>query len=155
MAKLLHWTATLGLMIVAATSGARADEAPPLREIFVPFADLHVILSADAQRVFMSRQEYETLAAEAKKSTAPHVKKQPAAVLSADYAATMEEHRARLLGTLAVMAPDENVSAVDLDLSGVALRWATLDGKPAALGRNPAGLPVLFVRGAGRHELKL
>lgn len=155
MAKLLRITATLGLMIAGVIASVRADETPPLREIFVPFADLHVILAADAQRVFMSRQEYETLAAEAKKAAAPHEKKQPAAVLSADYAATIEEHRARLLGTLAVIAPDENVSAVDLDLSGVALRSATLDGKPAPLGRNPAGLPVLFVRGAGRHELKL
>ena len=51
--------------------------------------------------------------------------------------------------------PNDALSAVELDLSGVALRSATLDGKPAALGRNPAGMPVLFVSGAGRHELKL
>ena len=154
MPKLLGITATFGLMAAWFAASALADE-PPLREIFVPFADLHVLLAADEQRVFMSRQEYETLAAQAKKAAAPHEKKQPAAVLSADYTATIEENRARLLGALVVIAPDENVSAVDLDLSGIALRSATLDDKPAALGRNPAGLPVLFVRGAGRHELKL
>jgi hypothetical protein len=155
IARLFSVTATLGLMAAWFASSAGADEPSPLREIFVPFADLHVILAADAQRVFMSRQEYETLAAQAKKATALERKTQPSALLSADYTATIEEHRARLLGTLVVVAPDDKVSAVDLDLSGIALRLATLDGKPAALGRNPNGLPVLFVRGAGRHELKL
>ena len=59
MPKLLGITATFGLAIfglIAAwfAAGALADE-PPLREIFVPFADLHVLLAGDDQRAFMSR----------------------------------------------------------------------------------------------------
>jgi hypothetical protein len=147
------------LFAAAAARAADPVSVPPTdepqREIFVPFADLHVILSADIQRVFVTREEYEALAAKAKQASRPDEPKQPAAVLSADYVATIEENRARLVGTLVVAAPDDSLSAVDLDLSGVALRSATLDDKPAALGRNPAGWPVLFVSGAGRHELKL
>jgi hypothetical protein len=130
-------------------------DAEPEREIFVPFADLHLILSAGVERVFVTRAEYETLAAQARAAAKPTPATQPAAVLSADYQGTIEENRARLLGTLVVTAPDDALNVVELDLSGVALRSATLDGQAAVLGRNPAGVPVLFVRGAGRHELKL
>ncbi len=105
--------------------------------------------------MLLTRDEYEVLAAKARAVTRPTDPTQPAAVLSADYAATVEENRARLLGTIVVSAPDEDLSAVELDLSGVAVRSATLDGQPAAIGRNAAGVPVLFLSGAGRHELKL
>ncbi len=150
----------LAMLIVADARAADAvaaspNDERPQREIFVPFEDLHVILSGDVQRVFVTREEYEALAAKAKQAARPEEHKQPAAVLSADYTATIEETRARLVGMLVVAAPDDALSAVELDLSGVALRSATLDDKPAALGRNPAGSPVLFVSGAGRHSLKL
>ncbi len=130
-------------------------EEVPQREIFVPIADLHVILLSDVQRVFLTRGEYEALAAKARAAARPADPTLPAAVLSADYAATVEENRVRLLGTIVVSAPNDSLSEVELDLSGVALRSAILDGQPAALGRNPAGVPVLFVGGAGRHELKV
>ena len=112
-------------------------EEAPQREIFVPFNDLHVILSGDVQRVFVTREEYEALAAKAKKASRPDEPVQPAAVLSADYVATIEENRARLLGTLVVTAPGDALSAVELDLSGVALRSATLDDKPARARPQP------------------
>ncbi len=148
----------LVLAFLATTAIGRAEEhvpEPAVREIFVPFADLHVILAGEIERVFMSREEYEALVEKAKQATKPAETTQPAAVLSADYTATIEENRARIVGNLVVTAPDDNLSAVELDLSGVALRSATLDERPAPLGRNPAGLPVLFVSGAGRHELRL
>ena len=154
--------ACIAIRFVASARAADTDSPanePPLREIFVPFEDLHVILSSDVQRAFLTREEYETLMAKAKKSVRPQEHEQPAAVLSADYTATIEENRARFAGTLIVETPgiitDDALNAVPLDLSGVALRSATLDGKPASLGRNPAGMPVLFVSGGGRHELKL
>ena len=51
------------------SNAASADETPQ-REIFVPFEDLHVILSGDTQRVFVTREEYESLAAKAAKMLA-------------------------------------------------------------------------------------
>ena len=41
------------------------------------------------------------------------------------------------------------------DLGGVGVIGATLDGQPAALGREPNGKPVLFVEGRGTRELRL
>ena len=38
----------------------------PLREIFVPFEDLNVILESQTQRVFLTRQEYDALVEKAK-----------------------------------------------------------------------------------------
>ena len=121
----------------------------------MPIGDLRVILLSDIQRVFVTRAEYETLAAQARAAAKTSDPTRPAAVLSADYVANVEENRARIMGTLVVTAPDDQLSAIELDLSGVALRSATLDGQPASLGRNPAGAAVLFVRGAGRHTLKV
>ena len=40
-------------------------------------------------------------------------------------------------------------------MSGVTLRTATLDGRPAPLGRDAQGMPTLFVQGRGRHELQV
>jgi hypothetical protein len=143
------------VLFVAVGRGESPQPVTIQREIFVPFSDLHVILAGDAQRVFMSREEYETLAAKAKLAATPQKSLQPAAVLSADYSATIEDNRARISGTLIVAVPDEQLHAINLDLSGVALQSANLDDKPAALGRNAAGMPVLFVSGAGRHTLQL
>ena len=42
-----------------------------------------------------------------------------------------------------------------LDLSGVGVRSATLEGQPASLGRSPEGKIVLFLEGQKVHELHL
>ena len=87
----------------AAPAAAVGDEAPQ-REIFVPLADLHTILLADVQRVFITRQQYEDLAAKARAVSPPTAATPPAAVLSADYSATIKDNRAQLLGTIIVTA---------------------------------------------------
>ncbi len=79
---------------LAADAVVSPTDGPPQREIFVPFDDLHVILSSDVQRVFVTREEYDALAAKAKLAARPEAVEQPAAVLSADYVATIEENRA-------------------------------------------------------------
>ena len=49
-------------------AAARQDPNQPLREIFVPFEDLNVILENDKQRVFLTRQEYDDLVKQARPS---------------------------------------------------------------------------------------
>ena len=130
----------------------------PKREIFVPLADLSAILLADVERVFVTRAEYEALEAKALAAARPAESTQPAAVLSAQYKASIEENRARLAGHDASQyrRPDEALSARRVGPGRASpCGSATLDDRPAALGRNAAGVPVLFVSGAGRHELKL
>jgi hypothetical protein len=134
---------------------AQAPPAPEkIREIFVPFEDLNVILESDAQRAFLTRQEYEELIA---KAAAKPVVKVPlsAAVVAAQYTARLEEARALIDGKLQVDLLEDGLFAVPLELGGVGIRSALLDGKPAPLSRNEQGQVVLFVQGAGKHELVL
>ena len=76
-------------VLVLLANIAPAPAAPPptkqpevVREIFVPFEDLNVILESDVRRVFMKRQQYEEMLARVRSSPGepPPVK---AVVLSA------------------------------------------------------------------------
>ncbi|MGI8978529.1 MAG: hypothetical protein ACR2FY_04845 [Pirellulaceae bacterium] len=129
-------------------------QEPPIREIFVPFEDLNIILESDNQRVFLSRKEYDELVAKAVSKPdvkAPH----SAAVLAATYDGKLEDGRATIQGTIELEVLNDGVQAIPLDLANVGIRSALLDGKPAALGRNEQGQVILFVEGKGKHELKL
>ncbi|MFH1921372.1 MAG: hypothetical protein ABIP48_16025, partial [Planctomycetota bacterium] len=143
-----------------AAPGARGIEtdgdnrAPMVREIFVPFEELDVLLEDQPERVLLSREEYEELLVKAKvvpESRAPLA----AVLLSADYVATVEPDRALVTGTLGIEVLEEGLHAVSLDISGVGLRRAALDAKPAAIGQAENGSLTLFVEGEGRHELVL
>ncbi len=147
------------VLLALSTTGQAVAQAPKkpelVREIFVPFDDLNVLLEGDVQRVFLTREQYEELLAQAKKTDpekpAPHA----ALILSAAYEATIEDQRARLLGILDLEVLADGLQAVPLELSGVGLRAARLDDREAAIGRNEQGQAVLFVTGPGRFRLTL
>jgi hypothetical protein len=127
---------------------------PVVREIFVPFEDLEALLEGQPRRVLLPRDEYEELlqkAAKEPKSKAPR----KAILITGNYSVIVEEERARLVGKLVVDVLEEGLFAVPLDLAGVGLRSATLDGKSAPIGRDDSGKLTLFVEGTGRHELVL
>ena len=67
----------------------------------------------------------------------------------------LKERRAQISGTLSIEVLEDGLHALTLDLSGVGLRRASLDGQTASIGRGPDGKPVLFVQGKGRHTLAL
>ena len=153
------------LIAIATVAGAfaqtnlRAAEpvAPPpptVRELYVPFDDLNVLLENQPHRVLLSREEYEDLLAKAKikTDTPPPVR---AAILSADYQVTVEQERARIVGRLKVDVIDDALQMVGLDLAGVGFRSVRLDGKDAAVGKTADGRVVLFVEKKGVHELEL
>ena len=125
-----------------------------VRELFVPFEDLSVLLQRQPQRVLLSRAEYEELVRKAKKSPEKQVP-YAAVLVSADYTAAIQQQRARLTGTLTVDVLEDGLHAVPLELAGVGLHSAKLDGKDAAIGRADDGHLSLFVEGVGRHELVL
>jgi hypothetical protein len=137
-------------------AGRSAPEPPEvIREIFVPFEDLNVLLEGDVRRVFLTREQYDELLAKAKKVTpdspAPHA----AIVLSAEYDAVIEDNRARLTGVLELEVLADGLQAIPLELSGVGLYAARLDDGQAAIGRNDCGQAVLLVTGPGRFRLTL
>ena len=132
------------LCLLAFTSSAPAQDK--VREIFVPFEDLNVILQSDAQRVFLTREDYEALLA---KAASKPVVKVPlsATVVAAQYTARLEEGRALIDGKLQLDLLEDGLFTIPLDIGGVGIRSATLDGKPAPLARNDQGQVVLFVQG--------
>ncbi len=149
-----------GLAMALAAFSALAGEEPPerrpplVRELYVPFADLSVLLENQPRRVLLERAEYEELLAKAKK--APEEKAPRAwAVLSADTRIDVAEDRANFTCTLDLEVLEQGLHAVPLSVAGVGLREATLGGKPASVGAGKDGRLVLFVEGRARHTLSL
>jgi hypothetical protein len=126
----------------------------PLREIFVPFEDLNIILESDKQRVFLTRQEYDDLVKQAKakpQSPAPH----KILLSSAEYDGQLQDGRALISGQLTVEVLEDGLFALPLELGGVGIRAATLDGKPAPLSKNENHQPIVLIQGKGTHKLTL
>ena len=132
------------------------DEEPVVktREIFVPDPDLKVILDSGPHRVLLSREQYDELVKKAKKSPQKHVP-HPAVVVSSDYNFSVEEGRARIHGTLVIDVLGDGLHAVPLDFDRVGLLAATLDDRPAPIGRAADGQLNLLVSGLGQHHLTL
>jgi hypothetical protein len=126
----------------------------PIREIFVPFEDLNVILDNDHQRVFLTREEYEELIKQGKsklQKPAPH----KVALIAAQYQGELLEGRALIRGDLTIEVLQEGLFALPLDLAGVGIRSASLDGSPAPLFSDASQRPTLLVRGTGLHKLEI
>ena len=133
-----------------------ADEPPTTtREIFVPVADLKVLLESEPHRVLLSRQEYDDLLKKASTRTPEKHVPHPVVIVSSDYDITVEEGRAKLHGTIAIDVLDDGLHALPLDFGGVGLLAAKLDEKPAAIGFAADGRLNLLVSGQGRHQLAL
>src|SRR5262249_20715561 len=101
-----------------------------------------------------TREEYEELvkAAKSKPQTpAPH----KAALIAAQYEGQLADGRALIEGQLTIEVMEEGLFALPLDLAGVGIRSATLDGKPAPLFHSGQNQPTVLVQGKGLHKLEL
>ncbi len=149
----MHKRAFLALMLGL---GLGADEPEkPERELFVPFEDLHFLLNnPEEQRVLISRAEFETLKAQAKReeeTRAPH-----GALLSgASYRITIADERAHITGEVGIDVLEAGVHALRLDIGGVGLQAVQLDKQAAPIGRDAKGHLQLMVEGLGQHTLQL
>jgi len=133
----------------------RAGAEKVVREIYVPYEDLNVLLESEVRRVFLTRDEYGELLAKARQTKPDQPPPHGAVILAADYEARVEEGRARLKGVLDVEVLDEGLHALPLELAGVGVRSAMIGGTSAAIGLNEKGQPVLFVEAVGHHRLEL
>ncbi len=156
---------SVGIMVVMLWLGsfAHAQEpatqpdpatAPQPRELLVPFSDLHLLLGNETRRVFMTREELAALKTAAKQNPEEPLPQQ-VALLSAAYDATLESGRALLSGNLQIEVLADGLHALPLQLSGVGVRQAQLDDKPAALVKADDGQIQLIVQGRGLHRLQL
>ena len=146
----------LSLLLLPAGQVAAAEPNPPekVREIFVPFKDLNVLLENQPHRVLLSRDEYDALVKKAKTTPATHAPR-ATALLAADYSGVCDSQRVRLSGTLSIDVLEDGLCAMPLDLGGVGLLSAKLDGRDAPIGRDRFGRLSLLVEGRGRHVLAL
>jgi hypothetical protein len=161
MRKPFAMAALLALLLGGAAWAVAPPAAVPnpqseekVRELFVPFEDLSVLLEGKAQRVLLSREQYRDLVARAKKTAEGRAPRE-ILLASADYAARIENERAVFTATLAVSVLEDGLQAVGLDFAGVGIRAASLDGKGAPIGLADDGRLMLFVQGKGEHKLLL
>ena len=145
----------LAFCATAAQAQSPADEPRTTREIFVPVADLKVLLESEPHRVLLSRQEYDDLLEKASTRTPEKHVPHPVVTVSSDYDITVEEGRAKLRGTIAIDVLDDGLHALPLDFGGVGLLAAKLDEQPAAIGFAADGRLNLLLSGQGRHQLAL
>ncbi len=150
--------ATVALALHFLAGAALADDPLPPerapREIYVPFSDLHVLLEQQPQRVLLPREEYDALVKRAKRSPETHAPL-PALTAAADYTIAASQQRAEIRGDLTIDVLEDGLHALPLDLSGVGLQSARLDGRAAPIGRADDGRLVVFVEGLGQHRLDL
>ena len=155
--KACHIVALSALAICLAAGAALAQQASPpekVREIFVPFKDLNILLEDQPRRVLLSRQQYNDLLKKAKLMPTRLVP-QAAVLAAADYSGESDGQRVRFTGTLAIDVLEEGLQSLPLDLGGVGLLAAKLDQRDAPIGRAPSGGLSLLVEGVGRHALAL
>ncbi len=130
-----------------------ADELPPPPSVYVPFEDLKKVLDQAGkgeQGVFLPYAEFRELWRKANDrgpGTAP-----PAGVSSARYEGRVEGDLAIVEATVEVIGGTDGESTVAVGLAGATIGAATLDGKPAVIVSDKAGLRVV-VRGRGPHTL--
>src|SRR5262245_54948721 len=114
MDKRQMWSAALSALVLVTINTLRAQDADhPIREIFVPFEDLNVILESDKQRVFLTRQEYEDLVKQAKskpQTPAPH----KVVLSSAEYQGELQDGRALITGVLTIEVLEDGLFALPL-----------------------------------------
>ncbi len=153
-----HRTLLLTMLTVVSCAAAvgGAERVPVVREIFVPYEDLNVLIEAQPQRVFLSREEYDDLLRRARRSPqaqSPH----KLLLVAANYEAVIAGERALISGSLdfEVLAPGLHTHRVHL--AGVGVQQALLDGQAAPLARSEEGEGAIdvFMEGQGRHTLQL
>ena len=131
---------------------------PPGRRVYVPIEDLDVIVEHDKQGVILSRDEFLKLSAEAKKQLAetPNSPRQMI-VSEAQYAARIQDDQLVISAVIQLNQLSRGWQSVTLPYRGLAVEGATLDGKPAKIGRATGdGRPlVVLTEQTGRHTLKL
>jgi len=148
----IRW-AVCGLMLLALAL-VSGDEPALVREIRVPFEAIPVLFERESDRVLLPRGQFEELQALARRREAM-VPPVPALLSAAQYHLAVGQDRAVITGELKVSVLGEGLQSVPLGFSGLGLRNATLDSRPAPLGRRDDGHLALFVEGQSDHTLAI
>lgn len=153
------------LVLVAPSAWAEQAEPPSwsqrVQEVYVPASQLPVLLEQSPDRLLLPRAEYERLRAQAERNRAAWASSdrfpapEPAVWTDVAYEIGVEGSMATIEGVFQLQVLRDGLQRIPLELGGVGVLGATLDGIDAALGVDGDGLLQLFVAGRGRHELRL
>lgn len=135
-------------------SQQETEEPQVTRTLYVPFDDLHVLLKGQTERVFLTREEYDELKKTAKQSP-QRLAPRGFALTSSQYQGEIRQGEAQLTGTIELEILNPGFHEVPLDMQGVTLLGAKLDGEGAPLIQDPNGTVRLLVEGLGKHELEV
>ena len=115
-----------------------SDSKLPQRKSFVPIADLDVVLTGDREGVLLSRDEFQTLyaKAQANEAAAPRL---PAGIVvsDADYSAEISGDHLLLKAAIRVRQFETGWTTLALPFGQLSVEKASVNGKPAKLGRTP------------------
>ncbi len=144
------------LAMVAMATTVSAAEPTLVRDLYLGSDQLPVLLESAPQRVLLSTDEYRELVERAAvKTPQTHQPPQGFMMTAAHYQIRVESGRAVIHGTLDVDVLVEGLLMVPIELNGVGLVRATVDGRTASVGRSPSGAVHWFVEGRGRKQLEL
>ena len=125
------------------------------RELYVPFTDLNLILEADPNRVYLTREEYDELLAAAE--IAP-IKSTPANVLlkEVSYVGKLTAGRLEVEAALVVdVLNDRGPYLLPITIGGFGIRSGKMDEGMAPLTRDQEGRVSLILREEGEHKVDL
>ena len=159
MNKIFQTMVTLVVAIIAqafmSTVVIGFQEDSGIRELYVPFSDLNLILEADPNRVYLTREEYDELLAAAE--IAP-IKSTPANVLlkDASYVGKLAAGRLEVEAALVVdVLNDRGPYLLPITIGGFGIRSGKMDEGMAPLTRDQEGRVSLILREEGEHKVDL
>ncbi len=134
-------------------SVADDEDEVKLRELFVPRAELPLLLEHYPRRVFMTREQFEGLRLNSKVSVPLPI---PRSVIASEgnFQIVLREGRAAIQSTLTLESLEDGVHAVPLVFGGMGMQKATLDSTSAAMARGDRGEVLLLVSGRGTHRFE-
>ena len=131
---------------------ADTPKPPDRREIYIPANDLAAVLAEHPRAVMLTREQYETLLRDAKKTLAPAPKPPMRAVLSdARYNARLSDDLADVQAEFTVDVLSDEWAEVPLRLGELWLGNIKLDAQTAV--ENSQNDTRLLIRGRGRHKI--
>ncbi len=141
--------------------GRASSWSQRVQEVYVPASQLPVLVEQSPDRLLLPRAEYERLRAQAGGTGQPGASSdrfpapEPAVWTDVAYEIGSRGSLATIEGVFQLQVLRDGLQRIPLELGGVGVLGATLDGIDAALGVDGDGLLQLFVAGRGRHELRL
>lgn len=133
------------------------DSLPPVREIYIPSADLDVLLNRDKRGTVLPRKEFEELYARARQAaeTAPQL---PSGIVvsSVVYRARLVDQQLLVSAEIAFQQFRNELLSLAIPLRGLAVEDAKIGDAPARIGRVDGTGPLQLLHDrAGKQTLKL